>query len=55
MDVSEYVVSGRDAPDSDALAELEVHMQEFVPSTSAPWGDGKDDSQWVRSCVDLLA
>ena len=52
-DLSGYVVSGRDAPDSDELAEFEVQMEEFVPSNSAPSGTGTDDSQWVRNCVEL--
>ena len=52
-DLSEYVVSGRDAPDSDELAEFEVQMEEFVPNNSAPSGTGTDDSQWARSCVEL--
>ena len=53
MDLSEYVVSGRGTPDSGELAEFEVQMQEFVPSNSAAAGAGADDSQWVRSCVEL--
>ena len=53
MDLSEYVVSGWDPPDSGELAEFEVQMKELVPSNSAPSGAGTDDSQWVRSCVEL--
>ena len=53
MDLSEYIVSGRDTPDSGELAEFEVQLQEFVPNNSAPSGASTDDSQWVHNCVEL--
>ena len=50
-ELSEYVVSGRDALDSDELAEFKAQMEEFVPWKLSPLGE---DPQWVRSCVELL-
>ena len=54
VDLSEYVVSGRGAPDSSELAEfLKFRCKNLCPVTQPP-RVGTDDSQWVRSCVELL-
>ena len=62
VDLSEYVVSSRDPPDSSELAEFEVQMAELVPNNHGdrlrPWtmaSKAQNPTEWAVVAAAVLS